>query len=72
MDSLVLLRAVPESMANLAPGAQRPAQVGQGLSVCVCVCACVRARVYVCVGGDGVGRLGTEGYPAQAELRNGA
>ena len=33
---------------------------------------CVRARVYVCVGGDGVGRLGTEGYPAQAELRNGA
>lgn len=38
----------------------------------VCVRAHARARVYVCVGGDGVGRLGTEGYPAQAELRNGA
>ena len=34
--------------------------------VCVCMCVCV------CVCWDGVGRLGMEGYPAQAELRNGA
>ena len=49
MDSLVLLRAAPESMANLAPGAQLPVQVGQGLSVCVCVRVCARACVCVCV-----------------------
>ena len=47
VDSLVLLPAAREAVANLAPGAQHPAQVGQGL--CVCVCVCVRARVYVCV-----------------------
>lgn len=62
MDSLVLLRAAPESMANLAPGAQLPVQVGQGLSVCVCVRVCARILFKrLCLGVRGWGRVWAQG-----------